>query len=382
MNRRLKVAWAAPCVGVGGADAYMLGLMRYSHELEHVGIALRRESTSEQLEWARKQAGSGLNIVALPNGVQGNDYGPAWQQALAQVCHDADVLISWSIPNMPAMPIPVVELAQNVDTEARQLCESNKPDFTVAVSQAVNEAVFDGKANAVIPNAVDPARCTPRWGGGNIRRSWGLSEDDKIILFAGRLVDEKWPQGPLLALRELPQHKLVYVGAGYRKDDLIAQARMEQLHDRVFFVDSQFHLGDMFDVADVFCLPSDFEGLPLAVLEAWLAGVPVVVTNIPPIEEIHRACGQLSWTVSPRCSIEDLADAIRSANRDDPRVPTAHGVVWNNFCLPKAALRWSEFLHEAVYTWRKNQSRPTLRPLTAMQPMTSSKTSVREVKYL
>jgi glycosyltransferase involved in cell wall biosynthesis len=66
---------------------------------------------------------------------------------------------------------------------------------------------------------------------------------------------------------------------------------------------------DVLAAADIFTLPSHFEGLPMSVIEAMLTGLPVVATDIRgPREQVRR--GETGFLVPPR-DVPALADALR-----------------------------------------------------------------------
>ncbi|WP_336799859.1 glycosyltransferase [Kaistia sp. MMO-174] len=143
----------------------------------------------------------------------------------------------------------------------------------------------------VIPNGVDLARED----GGSEPPPWRrqVPEQARILLFLGRLAPQKGIpdllRGLVSARAEVSsgasqrEWHLVIAGwgeDGYR-DELQRLVGELELGDAVHFVGPQF--GDAkarsFAVAEAFVLPSVSEGLPIAVLEAWAARLPVVMTS-------------------------------------------------------------------------------------------------------
>jgi len=143
----------------------------------------------------------------------------------------------------------------------------------------------------VIPNGVDPIRDSHASGPPLWRRE--LPEQADILLFLGRLAPQKGIPDLLRGLARLRREMkagalqrewhLVVAGWGeadYR-DGLERLAAELALMDVVHFVGPQFGDEKMRSLAaaDAFVLPSVSEGLPIAVLEAWAAKLPVLMTS-------------------------------------------------------------------------------------------------------
>ena len=119
-----------------------------------------------------------------------------------------------------------------------------------------------------------------------LRRALGLEPKRPVILFAGKLVAAKAP-GELLAAfgRIYPQYNvdaapyLLYAGDGLLRGALEEQAK--PFGDAVRFLGfcNQSHLPVLYDLCDVFVLPSRFEPWGLVVNEAMNAGRPVIVSD-------------------------------------------------------------------------------------------------------
>lgn len=145
-----------------------------------------------------------------------------------------------------------------------------------------------------------------------------LARDDgpATIGAVGRLVPQKGLDVLLRAIAEVPAARAILVGQGDEEARLYTLAHELGVADRVSFlgwVDDPRRLLPSFDV---FALPSRFEGFPLAVLEAQLAGVPVVAADVGSVGEavIHDRTGLLVPPDDPQA----LAMALNALLSDGP----------------------------------------------------------------
>lgn len=87
-------------------------------------------------------------------------------------------------------------------------------------------------------------------------------------------------------LNEVVPSKLLLVGDGPERPVIEDLARQLHLFDEVRFVGKQQDMEEIFAIADLFLLPSDYESFGLSALEAMAAGAPVVATNVGGLPEI------------------------------------------------------------------------------------------------
>lgn len=121
-------------------------------------------------------------------------------------------------------------------------------------------------------------------------KSFGL-KPNKYLLFLGRLVPEKRPDLLLQAFQQLKQSdwKLVLAGGDSDTTEYISElVALAGDSSKIVFAGELrgSYLAEMVRGAGLFVLPSDLEGLPLAMLEAMREGVPVVASDIPPHQQL------------------------------------------------------------------------------------------------
>jgi glycosyltransferase involved in cell wall biosynthesis len=135
------------------------------------------------------------------------------------------------------------------------------------------------------------------------------------VLALARLVPQKGLDLLIRALgrlRDDPRFsdwRLVLVGDGPERAALAALAAREGLVDRVRFEGYQADPGRFLARASVFALPSRYEGMPNALLEAMAGGLPVVVSDASP-GPLEMVDHEVTGLVVPRENVEALANAL------------------------------------------------------------------------
>ncbi|MGJ4940731.1 glycosyltransferase [Bradyrhizobium sp. HKCCYLS1011] len=122
----------------------------------------------------------------------------------------------------------------------------------------------------------------------------------KKLLFVGRLAAAKGLPILLDALAKLDDVSLEIAGDGPDRLMLIEQARRLGISERVHFLgyQSQAQVRDLLKQADIFVLTSFAEGVPVVLMEAMAAGVPVITTRIAGIPELVED-GKSGLLISP-----------------------------------------------------------------------------------
>ena len=147
----------------------------------------------------------------------------------------------------------------------------------------------------------------------DFRRQYA-ADNEKIILFMGRLVYEKGVQHLISAMPKILENyhdaKLVIAGKGGMLDELKAQVEAMGLGQKVYFTGylNAKQVSKMYKCADISVFPSTYEPFGIVALEAMLAGVPTVVSDVGGLNEIveHGVDGMKSYAGNPN----SLADSI------------------------------------------------------------------------
>jgi glycosyltransferase involved in cell wall biosynthesis len=116
-----------------------------------------------------------------------------------------------------------------------------------------------------------------------VRASWGVSSNQLVVLFCGKLQPWKRPFDLLRAFAKagVPDSVLAFAGEGPQRKQLELEASALGIGDRVRFLGfvNQSGLPSVYTSADLFVLPSDYDPCPVVVCEAMLCGCPAVLSD-------------------------------------------------------------------------------------------------------
>lgn len=121
------------------------------------------------------------------------------------------------------------------------------------------------------------------------RLEWGAGPQDVLVVGLGRLTRQKNFGDLVAVLASLSTAGLllrcVIAGSGEEREELAASIAAHGLADRVLLPGHVKDTARLMGAADIFCIPSLWEGLPLALLEAMAAGLPVTGYAIDGVRE-------------------------------------------------------------------------------------------------
>lgn len=167
-------------------------------------------------------------------------------------------------------------------------------DRVVAVSEAVKKDItkYDGLTDdkiEVICNGVDIERFS-NLDRDSVRTKLDIEREVPVIGTVGRLTFQKGQKYLLEAVSKLtnkfPGLVLLIVGDGPARDELEHYSETLGIGRNTKFLDVRRDIPELLSVMDIFVLPSLWEGLVNALIEAMAAGKPVIASDIPQIREI------------------------------------------------------------------------------------------------
>ena len=185
----------------------------------------------------------------------------------------------------------------------------------ICVSESNKETgriVFGLKHAIVIENGVNLDKFNPDGSFKDLRSEFGFSESDFIVGFIARCTKQKNPLGYLAALEMAhnanPSVKGLFVGEGDMDEEVDAYILQHQMSGYLYRSPFRTDVPDLLHCIDVYCLPSLWEGLSIALLEAMAMQKAIIATPTDGTKEVigHQKNG----LVVPFDDVSALANAI------------------------------------------------------------------------
>ncbi len=205
----------------------------------------------------------------------------------------------------------------------------------------------------VIPNGVNLDLFSGIERDYDFRRKFAM-DNEKIILFVGRLVYEKGIQTLISAMPKVLAHyndaKLIIAGSGGMIDQLRNQVNYLGLGNKVYFTGylAGKDVQRMYKCADVSVFPSTYEPFGIVALEAMLSGNPVVTSDIGGLNEIveHGVNGMKSYAGNAN----SLADSILTLLFDQK---LCDKVTKNAILKVKTEYNWTKITQDTHFAYEK-----------------------------
>ena len=292
----LYVIWS---LGLGGAEQVVINLAK--------GLDRNRFQPficclNDEGQFAESVKSAGIKVFTL-NKNRGIDFSVV--SKLVRIIRENNIQIVhthlwganfWGRIAANVAKVPVVVTEHNLDVWKSPLHFMidrflfRKTDCFIAVSETVGE-FYSKKLGVstekikVVYNGIDITRfqassLKPQ----EIKKEFGIKEDEKVIAVIGRLVPQKGISFFLEAFRRLLDEgqkiKALIVWDGPLKESLKSQVSSSKLEEKIIFTGLRKDVQDILSITDILVLPSTREGLPIILLEAMAAGAIVVASKV------------------------------------------------------------------------------------------------------
>lgn len=322
----MKIMQVIPYFCFGGAETMCetltYELKKLGHEICVVCLLPDRTSISQRMEEA------GVRIVYLDKKL-GLDLSmiPKLTKLMAaekpDVVHTHLNVIKYAALAAKLAGVPkCVHTVHNVaeeEAEGRFQKLSNRLYFRsgwsvpVALSPKVQQSIADvyGMAKEKIPviyNGIDLSRCQPK----------DVYEGQPLrLIHIGRFNEQKNHEGLLNAFakiqKQIPACSLDLIGDGELRDAVETQVKDLGLTESVRFLGNQSDVYPYLQAADLFLLPSKFEGMPMTIIEAMGTGLPIVATAVGGVPDMLK---QEESGLLTACDPDAVAEAVLRLARD------------------------------------------------------------------
>lgn len=205
----------------------------------------------------------------------------------------------------------------------------------------------------VIPNGVNITTFNGLERDYEFRRNYAM-DNEKIILFLGRLVYEKGIQHLISAMPKILERyndaKLVIAGKGGMLNELQTQVHTMGLSNKVCFAGylNAKQVSKMYKSADISVFPSTYEPFGIVALEAMLAGVPTVVSDVGGLNEIveHRVDGMKSYAGNSNSIADSILELLFKPQLCNTITKKAKSKV-------KEQYNWNKIAQDTHFTYQK-----------------------------
>lgn len=199
---------------------------------------------------------------------------------------------------------------------------TSRAKINISVSASNRQSGLDhipGLKAMVVNNGIDQLKFSPLKAFSDVRKELNIPAGAILVLFIARFTAHKQPLALIRAFRDalplLPGLHLLMVGDGDEKTAGMQLVRDAGLEDKVSFQAFRQDVPDVLAAADIFVLPSLWEGLPMGLLEAMAMGKAVIATRVDGTKEVVRT-GENGLLVEPG-DIPALASALVRLGKDE-----------------------------------------------------------------
>lgn len=332
MARRTRVLYLSHAFMVGGAEEMVLNLVRtlperYEpvvaciHHAGPIGEEIRRTGVPFSVLDLNPGVSRPIDVVKLRNALQQLAPTIVHTFLLTGSLYGRFAAMMAGVPVVIGTEVNIYEKKRPSHARAEQWLMRGTDAVVVSAASVrdfyVEQVNADPAKVEVIYNAVDWSQLQSTMSRDEFRDAIGVPRDAVAAGIIARLTEQK-AHGVLFdamaAHPQLQQLHLVVVGDGELREPLKQRVAQLGLAGRVHFLGARRDLGNILGAVDLFTMPSLWEGLPLSLVLAMGAALPVVATRVAGVPEVvqHNVSGLL---VAPGKS-DELGDALARVATD------------------------------------------------------------------
>jgi glycosyltransferase involved in cell wall biosynthesis len=170
---------------------------------------------------------------------------------------------------------------------------TRRATVNISVSQSVHETGlqhFAGYQSVIIANGINQQKFNPERALKDIRQELQIPRESLLVLFLARFTEQKQPLTMIRAFEQAaaqhPGLRLLMVGDGELKKEADALVAASPYAERIHMQSFRQDVPDILAAADIYVLPSLWEGLPLGLLEAMAMGKAVIASRADGTREV------------------------------------------------------------------------------------------------
>lgn len=219
----------------------------------------------------------------------------------------------------------------------------------IAIAPGVEqtECRLYGTSPTLIPNWFDSAHFHPVAPNERAaaRAAFGIRDDEYVMVSVGNCSAVKNHTALIEALARCTDFSWRYLHVGLEEPGEPERALADKLGiaDRILFIGAVADVRPILHAADLYVMPSHFEGFSIATLEAFAVGLPALLADVPGLADIRQYLGDVSYCEP---SAEGIAAALRpllrkGAGLDDGAVARS-AVIHQAFGAKRGVLAYSD----------------------------------------
>ena len=218
----------------------------------------------------------------------------------------------------------------------------------LACSKTAGDWMFDGRPYIIIKNGIDISRYV--YSGTARQNVLGLLKNTagKVVACLGRLDRQKNPFMSLSIFTALCQKnrdfQCLFIGDGEYRIELEAKVQALGLQHRIIFTGGVNNVNEWLSYIDCLLMPSFFEGLPFALVEAQAAGIHCLVSDT--VSQEANITGLVEYK-SLNASVEEWADRLLELAAM-PRVDMSDSLISAGYSITNAAAAIEKIINQGL----------------------------------